>query len=182
MSDPATGGAQITPTAAICARARAHASVRTHEWHVREATPTDLTTLARAVAELLRELGSTPPPTAAIEAAARELVENPRAGALLVAVAEGEIVGVLGASWQSALHVPGRYALIQDLWVARAWRSRAIGGALLDALFELARAQGMPRVEVGLPRESFAAIAATRAFYRANGFEPLGERMRRRLA
>ena len=39
----------------------------------------------------------------------------------------------------------------------------------------------MARVEVGLPRESFPAIDATAAFYRANGFEALGPRMRRAL-
>ena len=38
-------------------------------------------------------------------------------GALIVAEAGAEIVGVLSASWQRALHVPGRYATIQDLWV-----------------------------------------------------------------
>jgi GNAT superfamily N-acetyltransferase len=90
-------------------------------------------------------------------------------------------VGVLAASWQSAPHVPGRYATIQDLWVARAWRSDAIGAALVEALCARARALGMARVEVGLPRASFAGIAATARFYGANGFEGLGERMRRRL-
>ena len=39
----------------------------------------------------------------------------------------------------------------------------------------------MARVEVGLPRESFAGIRATEAFYLRNGFEPLGPRMRRML-
>ena len=31
---------------------------------------------------------------------------------------------MLAASWQRAIHVPGRYATIQDLWVTPAWRSR----------------------------------------------------------
>jgi GNAT superfamily N-acetyltransferase len=95
-----------------------------------------------------------------------------------VAEAKGEIVGVLAASWQHALHVPGRYGTVQDLWVDSAWRSRAIGRDLLEALFALAREQGIPRIEVGLPQDSFAAIEATRSFYLANGFAPLGPRMR----
>jgi GNAT superfamily N-acetyltransferase len=94
----------------------------------------------------------------------------------------GAIVGVLAASWQTAIHVPGRYALIQDLWVAASHRGQAIGGALLDALFALARERAMARVEVGLPRESFAGIRATEAFYLHNGFAPLGARMRRLLS
>ena len=91
----------------------------------------------------------------------------------------GAIVGVLGASWQSAIHIPGRYALIQDLWVHPSWRGAGVGGGLLAALFELARRAGIACVEVGLPRERFAGLAATEAFYLANGFTPLGARMRR---
>ena len=36
------------------------------------------------------------------------------------------------------------------------------------------RPGGIGRMEVGLPRESFAGVAATEAFYSANGFTPLG--------
>ena len=100
---------------------------------------------------------------------------------MLVAESEGTLVGVLAVSWQVAIHVPGSYALIQDLWVQRAWRSRAIGGALLEALVGLARERGLDRIEVGLPRDGFAAIAATERFYRANGFVALGQRMRMTL-
>jgi GNAT superfamily N-acetyltransferase len=95
--------------------------------------------------------------------------------------AAGELVGVLGASWQRALHVPGRYATIQDLWVAPAWRSAGVGAGLVEALAALARERGAARLEVGLPRRSFAAIDRTESFYAANGFEPLGPRMRRLL-
>lgn len=146
---------------------------------VRAASAEDLEAIVAAVRELLQELGSTPPPAEAMLGCARSLLGDPAAGALLVAQAGETIVGVLGASWQLALHVPGRYALIQDLWVHRDWRSRAVGGRLLAALFELARAQGMARAEVGLPRETFPAIGATEAFYLRNGFTPLGPRMRK---
>ena len=40
----------------------------------------------------------------------------------------------------------------------------------------------MPRLEVGLPQESFTHLAATERFYRENGFTPLGPRMRRLLS
>jgi branched-chain amino acid aminotransferase len=150
--------------------------------HVRAATREDLPAVVAAVGELLAELGSKPPSTPEMLQTAQALLEDPRLGALLVAESGGEnfvpIVGVLSASYQLALHVPGRYALIQDLWVHPSWRSRAVGRELLAALFELAREQGMARAEVGLPRESFAAIDATEAFYLHNGFEHLGPRMR----
>lgn len=163
-------------------------------WHVRAATGQDVPAVAFAVGELLRELGGTLPPASAMEAVARELVDDRHAGALLVAEASGAgdgtgtvgpagaIVGVLAASWQSAMHVPGRYALIQDLWVHRSWRSGGVGAGLLAALCELTREHGLARVEVGLPGEGFSDLAATEAFYCAHGFTSLGLRMRRGFA
>jgi GNAT superfamily N-acetyltransferase len=151
-------------------------------WHVRAALSADTSVVAGAVHQLLRELGGTPPPLIEMEETVRALVGDPATGAVWVAEEHGAIVGVLAASWQSAIHVPGRYALIQDLWVAASHRGQAIGGALLDALFARAREQGVARVEVGLPRESFAAIRATETFYLNNGFAPLGARMRRPLS
>lgn len=150
-------------------------------WAIRRASPADAGGAVVAVRELLLELGSTPPPTPALEAVVRELIYDERAGAVLVAHAGDQIVGVLAASWQLAIHVPGRYATIQDVWVHPGWRSRTIGAELIDALVELARELDLARIEVGLPRESFNAIGATAAFYRRNGFAPLGPRMRRLL-
>ncbi len=147
----------------------------------RPATEADAEAVAAAVERLLVELGGRRPPRAELEAEVRAALEDPGIGATLVAEADGEIVGVLSASWQRALHVPGRYATIQDLWVDPEWRSRRVGAALVDELAALCRAQGVARIEVGLPRESFGAIRATEAFYLGNEFEHLGPRMRRLL-
>lgn len=148
----------------------------------RPATEADVGAVAAAVERLLVELGGRRPPRADLEAEVRAALEDPGVGATIVAEGDGEIVGVLSASWQRALHVPGRYATIQDLWVDPDWRSRKVGAALVDELAALCRAQGVARIEVGLPRESFDAIRATEAFYLGNGFEQLGPRMRRLLA
>lgn len=169
-----SGLAPIEPRAPAPARGPAPS------WHVRLASHDDIAPVAAAVRELLVELGAaTPPPTPALEEAARALVADRRAGALLVAQADEEIVGVLGASWQLAVHIPGRYGLIQDLWVHPCWRGKQIGRELVRALLELALELRIARIEVGLPREGFPGIGATEAFYRDNGFTPLGPRMRR---
>jgi GNAT superfamily N-acetyltransferase len=148
---------------------------------VRLAVSEDAAEVAESIEELLVELGGSRPERADLEASARELIEDPGAGAVLVAEKGGAIVGVLAASWQQAIHVPGRYGTIQDLWVLPAWRSRAIGHDLLDALCKLAAKLGVARLEVGLPKEGFERLGATEAFYRANGFTHLGPRMRRLL-
>lgn len=151
-------------------------------WRVRPAGHGDVAAVAVAVRELLLELGGKPPLLSEMELAARELIDDPATGAVLVARAREGLVGVLGASWQTAIHAPGSYALIQDLWVHPRWRSRAVGAGLVDALFELARDRGLRRVEVGLPRKSFEGFRATEAFYSRNGFMPNGPRMRRMLS
>ena len=147
-------------------------------WRIRAARREDLDAIVAGVRELLVELGGDPPAASAMRTATRGLLEQPGAGAILVADADGEIVGVLAASWQAAIHVPGCYGLIQDLWVRRSWRARHVGRDLLAALFELARERGVARLEVGLPSGRFGGLAATESFYLANGFTALGPRMR----
>ena len=149
---------------------------------VRAATADDAPAVAGAVEALLIELGGERPSTTDLQEAARRLADDPGSGALLVAEDDGAIVGVLAASWQYALHVPGRYGTIQDLWVHPDWRSRALGRELILALVRQAGEVGVPRLEVGLPQESFAQLGATERFYRENGFTPLGPRMRRLLS
>jgi GNAT superfamily N-acetyltransferase len=148
-------------------------------WRVRAACEQDIPAVAAAVAKLLVELGGDPPARAAMQDATRTLIEDPDAGAVLLAELDDELVGVLAASWQTAIHIPGRYALIQDLWVHPTWRSREIGAELVQRLCELAGKRQISRVEVGLPRERFAGLSATEAFYLSNGFALLGPRMQR---
>jgi GNAT superfamily N-acetyltransferase len=148
---------------------------------VREAGAEDAAAVAAAVEELLVELGGRCPERAALESEVRALLADPEGGSVLVAEADGKLVGVLSASWQRAIHVPGLYATIQDLWVDAGWRSRGVGAELVEAIASQARARGVGRLEVGLPRESFAAISSTQSFYERNGFDHLGPRMRRLL-
>jgi len=149
-------------------------------WEARRARPDDAPAIAGAVAELLAELGAPEPPGRdAIEAETRAHIEDPSLGIVLVAGSEEDLVGVLTASWVRAIQVPGRMLTIEVLWTRRGERDRGIGAGLLEALAEVAAAEDVARVEVGLPRESFAALRATERFYLANGFERLGPRMRR---
>ena len=148
---------------------------------VREAGAEDVGAVATAVESLLAELGGRMPSRAEMEAEVQALLDDPQGGSVLIAEADGEIVGVLTASWQRAIHVPGVYATVQDLWVDEDWRSRGVGAELVEAIASQARTRGVSRLEVGLPRETFAAIASTQSFYERNGFEHLGPRMRRLL-
>jgi len=149
------------------------------ECTVREAEAADVEAVASAVESLLVELVGRRPERSELETEVRALLDDSEGGSVLIAEADGDgdVVGVLSASWQRAIHVPGIYATIQDLWVDEAWRSRGVGAELVEAIASQARARGVSRLEVGLPRETFAAIASTASFYRRNGFEHLGPRM-----
>jgi GNAT superfamily N-acetyltransferase len=148
---------------------------------IREAGADDVEAVATAVEALLLELGGRRPERSELEAEIRAHLDDPDGASVLIAEAGGDVVGVLSASWQRAIHVPGAYATIQDLWVDEGWRSRGVGAELVEAIASQARKRGVSRLEVGLPRETFAAIASTESFYRRNGFEHLGPRMRRLL-
>jgi GNAT superfamily N-acetyltransferase len=152
------------------------------QWSVRNAAAKDLPEVARVLAELLIELGGSAPARHELEAAAALVLAEPEQGCLLVADAADEsLVGVLAASFQHAIHIPGRYCILQDLWTDPSRRSEGIGAGLLAMLLQRMREQEIRRVEVGLPPSSFSASEATEAFYRENGFVPLGPRMRQLL-
>jgi GNAT superfamily N-acetyltransferase len=149
---------------------------------VHEAALSDTAAVAEAIHEMLLELGGSSPPVAELREATRVFLEDEHAGVLLLAeTPDGRLIGVLGASWQVAVRVPGPYALIQELWVSPQWRGRTVGADLLEDVCALVRERGMRRVEVGLPSERFAGLAATEAFYLGNDFAPIGTRMRRLL-
>lgn len=151
-------------------------------WQVRPASPEEAPVVAAAARALLRELDATPPAPDAMEVAARTLITDRDAGEVFLADAGGAIIGMLAASWQVAIHIPGRYGLIQDLWVHRDWRSQAVGHGLVDALVTAARQRQVTRIEVGVPRDGWPHLEATRRFYLRNDFGTIGGRLRRELA
>ncbi len=150
-------------------------------WEIREATHEDVPEVGTCVRELLVELGGKPLATPVLAETAHALIDDCAGGTVLVAENNGEIVGIVGASWQIAMRIPGRYGVIQELWVKPAYRYLTIGAELVEALVELARKRGVDRIEVGLPGASYQHVSATEAFYVNNDFAEIGIRMRRRI-
>jgi amino-acid N-acetyltransferase len=111
---------------------------------IRRATPTD----AGAIESLVREAGL-------VLAGAREHV-----GSFLIAELGGRPVGAIG------LELRGTSALLRSAVVAPDARGGGIGGALFDAVVELARAQGVETLyllttgaESYWSRRGFAVVA-----------------------
>ena len=155
---------------------------------VRPAGPADVDYLVEAVARLIAELRGVPyePPPASIDdrrrQAAYSLVTARLPGIALIAVdALEDRLGLITASYQSAVRTGGQYALIQELWVMASMRGRGVGSALIAALCRSARAAGCRTVEVGIPHYDSPAFARTYPRYAQWGFKDLGPRMRKDL-
>lgn len=92
----------------------------------------------------------------------------------LVAECDGQLVGYIHASVQGdhpaeIIPVQEPYVEIEDIYVQPDFRSRDIGGALLERVFAIARQQGIQRFAVGtLSKETDKILR----FYRSHGFTP----------
>ena len=92
----------------------------------------------------------------------------------LVAESAGQLVGYIHASVQrdnpvEVIPADQPYVMIEDIYVRSDFRSRDIGGALLEQVFEVARRAGMERFTVGtLSKETDRILK----FYRSHGFTP----------
>ena len=103
----------------------------------------------------------------------RRLLDSER-GAVLVAVEDDVVLGVITFSCNLAVRFDSAYAQIEELVVDDAARGKKAGAALVRAAMSEAAARGCE--EMGLyPRET------TRGFYESLGFEYVGVELRQRL-
>jgi RimJ/RimL family protein N-acetyltransferase len=132
---------------------------------VRPATDADrlaLATLMAAVAEERDGIATEPPVNIEARAASFHLEGS------FVAEASGEIVG--------SLHVePNRFGYGElGMMVARPWRGRGVGTALMNAAIDWAREQGLHKLSLSV----FPHNAAGIALYRKFGFVEEGRRVK----
>jgi RimJ/RimL family protein N-acetyltransferase len=121
-----------------------------------------LAVLFAAVAEERDGIATEPPVDVEARAASWTLDDT------LVAVAAGEIVG--------SLHLEGnRFGFGEiGMAVAREWRGRGVGSALLGAAIEWARERGLHKLSLGV----FAHNATAIALYHKFGFAEEGRRIK----
>ena len=92
----------------------------------------------------------------------------------LVAESDGQLVGYIHASVQrdspvEIIPADEPYVTIEDIYVRPDFRSRDIGGALLERVFAVAQQEGIERFTVGtLSKETDRILK----FYRSHGFTP----------
>jgi ribosomal protein S18 acetylase RimI-like enzyme len=134
-------------------------------FQIRPACDDDRLPLARvfaAVAEERDGIGTEPPVDVEARAASWTL------DGLLVAVAGGEVVGSIHVGTSG--HGFGEIGMA----IAREWRGRGVGSALMAAAIAWARAQGLHKLSLGV----FAHNTAGFALYRKYGFVEEGRRVK----
>jgi ribosomal protein S18 acetylase RimI-like enzyme len=115
-----------------------------------------------AVAEERDGIGSEPPVDVEARAASWTL------DGTIVAVGNGEVIGSIHVA--ASGHGYGEIGMA----IAREWRGRGVGSALMEAAIEWARAHGLHKLSLGV----FAHNAAGLALYRKYGFIEEGRRIK----
>ena len=115
-----------------------------------------------------------PQPTPEARARLDAAFADPEVAWVLVAEAEGELVGVVSLSLTTAAKaerpVPGTVYLWQ-MFARRDWQGTGLGGALMDRVIEEAGSRGFTRMILWTPR----GAAQARRFYEREGWRPTGK-------
>jgi GNAT superfamily N-acetyltransferase len=134
---------------------------------VRAPTPAD----AEAIAELVGVLGYPATPEEVVVRLAR--LAEWDAAVIIVAEADGRVVGLVTGHVFPSIHVTGPVAWLTTLVVSDRYQHRGIGAQLTGEIERWARQQGAARVSV----TSGAQRHAAHLFYERLGFERTGVRL-----
>jgi GNAT superfamily N-acetyltransferase len=116
-----------------------------------------------AVAKLVPQLSSSPPPTT-VELG--EIVSSPATDFFIALADDGTIIGMATLAW---FRIPtGRRAWVEDVTVDEAGRGQGVGTALIDAMVDRARDLGCKTVDL----TSRPHREAANRLYQRIGFVP----------
>ena len=130
---------------------------------VRQAGPDDLAAVGRLLHDFNTEFEEPAPPPEEMAARVGELIAH---GDTKVLVGGPGPDGVAVLRFRPALWSRALEAYLAELYVIPARRGQGLGRALLDAVLELARAQGADHIDLGTSTDDTAA----RALYESAGF------------
>lgn len=102
----------------------------------------------------------------------RANLQNERIG-YFIAEVEGQAIGMAGCYVQLLLHHAAPVGEIQEMYVDPTVRSKGIGKALIQAVFDYARQQGAHQVEV----TSNKVRVDTHRFYEREGFHKTHDKL-----
>jgi GNAT superfamily N-acetyltransferase len=130
---------------------------------IRLATPEDAEEVARLLHDFNREFGT---PTPGVDVLAPRLRRLLAADDTIAILAGTPAVGVGLVTFRPNVWYTGRVALLDELYVAPALRSRGIGAGIIDRLLTLAREEGVDLIEINVDEGDVDA----QRFYERHGF------------
>ena len=135
---------------------------------IKPAIKADCSGCAALLLEQLRE-HNLPANPASLRAVVKQMLDNPAHGFILVAKAEGAVVGVAFISTILSIEHAGNVAWLEELYVTPSMRAQGIGASLVAAILKKARADGIKAVDL----EIDAGHARVASLYRRFGFQTL---------
>ena len=142
--------------------------------NVRVASRADRNIVVDLVSRLLTELGGTPLAAEVMGPVFEQFADGGDAGFVAVGESDGLAVAVCTISYLQSLRTGGKYAIIQEMFVAPESRSTGVGMEVLRFALDHAVANGCRTVELGAPYHGDRQIQ----FYRRAGFTEVGARLR----
>ena len=106
----------------------------------------------------------------------RSFMNSHQTAIYLVTAGPGDPVALFTLTETQAIYAGGKYACLDEMYVKPAYRSQAIGAAIIAKIKELASAKGWKRVDVTAPTEE--RWKRTVKFYEANGFVFTGPKLK----
>lgn len=136
-------------------------------------------TVFEAVTALLRELGDEAEDVGTLDEERLRRQWAAAADRFQVFVARDESGGVAALATLSesfAIYANGNYGVIDEMYVAPAFRSQGLGKRLVDAIKAVGREKGWSRIDVTAPEGE--GWDRTRRFYEREGFSFTGPKLK----
>ena len=105
-----------------------------------------------------------------------QVISNER-GSLVIAVEEGQILGMASVSFNLALRYNGEYCQLEELVVHQEARGKNVGGLLIEETLRLAKNRGCKEFGLYL----LESTKHNQSFYEKYGFVLIGQEMRQSL-
>lgn len=133
---------------------------------ITKASVSDIPDLCRLLDILFsQELEFSPDQSAQVKGLS-QIIENPEIGHIIVAKANGNIVGMVNVLFTVSTALGGRVAIFEDMVVMPGARSAGIGSQLLEGAIQSAKLSCCKRVTLLTDRENTSA----QRFYAKHGF------------
>jgi ribosomal protein S18 acetylase RimI-like enzyme len=136
------------------------------------ARPEEADVVARLLVEFRDWYGRSDPPDDTFRAGVERLITHPDTEYLLASAEGGAPAGVCQLRYRYGVWTASDDCWLEDLYVSEADRGAGLGGALITAAIERARARGCGRIELDVAESNRAAWALYERMGFSAGYKP----------